>query len=306
MVMGILRFYKEAPQVLHAPEVWEGMTLGDYLELERYSRPFVEDHLLPMAAAIWSSPATDIRAFPLEMFLRFFQNHGLLQRHNRPQWRTVEGGSRAYIERLRAAFSPRVTVLKDTPTVRVWRQPGQVGVKDSKDNTIFYEQVVLACHADEAFSMLQDADAQERSILSVFPYTPNEAVLHSDTRLMPRNRRVWSSWNYRRTGRNNPNVDVTYWMNRLQGQPDSLPLFVSLNPDPAPDPSLVHGRWTYHHPAYNRKSLRTQKQLHRIQGKRNTWFCGAWCGYGFHEDGLSSALAVVEGIQATGMEKQAA
>jgi len=289
MLRDLERFYRWAPRDL--PALGE-MGLGDYLDTLGCGEAFREDHLYPMAAAIWSTPVRDIPQYPAAAFIRFCENHGLLKLGQRPQWRTVEGGSQAYVRRLTAPFADRIVTGRRVDHIL----RGEDGVElHVGGETRRFDHVVIAAHADQALAMLSDADGQERTLLGAFAYRRNEAVLHSDARVMPRRRRVWSSWNYAsRGGDGDPALSVTYWMNCLQGLPETPPLFVTLNPLEAPDPLLVHRREVYHHPIFDAAAGRAQRDLWSLQGRRNTWLCGAYFGAGFHEDGLQVGLAVAE------------
>ncbi len=295
MVRDVMRFYKKAPDLLGDPSL-QTISLGDYLDANGYSISFVDDHLLPMGAAIWSTTAADMRAYPLQAFIRFFVNHGLVQLADRPQWRTVKGGSREYVSRLIAQF--KGTVVLNSQIASLQRSENGVNVLDRSGQLSSFDDVVIATHADQALALLSDADAQERTLLGAFDYTRNAAVLHSDARLMPKRRNVWSSWNYlsepNSTG--SEQLCVTYWMNRLQNIDEKTPLFVTLNPSRAIDPAKLIRTFDYAHPLFDAKALAAQKQLWNLQGRRNTWFCGAHFGSGFHEDGLQSGLAVAEAL----------
>lgn len=299
MLTDLVRFYREAPQDCLALD--QRLTsLGDYLCEQGYGRAFQDDHLLPQAAAIWSTSAASIRDFPASAFIRFCQNHGLLQLSGRPEWRTVDGGSRAYVRKLTASYADRVRVGRGVRGVR--RGEDGVLVLDAQGAVRRYDHVVIGAHADEALRMLDDPSAEEAELLGAFRYTPNRAVLHSDASLMPRRRNCWSSWNYvgRRpggiAGGEPGDLSVSYWMNKLQCLPDHTPLFVTLNPgkEPAED-KVVHAE-TYEHPLFDAASIRAQRRLWSLQGKRNTWFCGAYFGSGFHEDGLQAGLACAEAL----------
>jgi predicted NAD/FAD-binding protein len=295
MMRDILRFYREAPSLLQRSDL-DGLTLGEYLDRNRYAAAFVEDHLLPMGAAIWSMTAREMRDYPLLAFVRFFASHGLLNLVDRPIWRTVQGGSREYVSRLSARFADGIRL--DTPVARIVREDGGVVITDASGNTDSFTDVVIATHADQALRLLGDADAQERSVLGSFRYTDNLAVLHSDAALMPRRKRVWSSWNYigdHQSEGARP-LCVTYWMNRLQNLDNRHPLFVTLNPSRDIDPAKRIESFRYTHPLFDQRALDAQKQLWRLQGGRNTWFCGAYFGYGFHEDGLQAGLAAAEDL----------
>lgn len=287
MLLDIRRFYAEAPSQIAQ---MEGMTLGDYLDMHRYGAPFREDHLYPMAAAIWSLPARDVAAYPAWAFTRFCENHGLLKITGRPVWRTVEGGSREYVKKLTAPVGERV--LLNASVRRVTRADDGVVVEWSGGAQRF-DHVVIAAHADQALRMLGDPSAEETRLLSRFRYSSNETILHGDAALMPRLRSIWSSWNYLASGPDSP-LCVTYWMNRLQDLSPSTPLFVTLNAITPPRDDLVSRRFVYEHPIFDLAAIDAQRELWSLQGVRRTWFCGSYFGSGFHEDGLQSGLAVAE------------
>jgi uncharacterized protein len=293
MVSDIMRFYKQAPELLARDDL-AATTLGDYLTQEAYSTAFVEDHLLPMGAAIWSTTASDMRAYPLHAFIRFFINHGLVSLKDRPQWRTVTGGSREYVDRLRAAT--KASFRSGDPVAAIRRDAFGVKITTVSGHQDRFDDVVIATHANEALRLLADASPQESALLGAFDYTPNVAVLHSDANLMPKRKQVWASWNYigedRQSG--DQSLCVTYWMNKLQGLDEALPLFVTLNPSRTIDPRKTHQVFDYTHPLFDTKAINAQKQLWQLQGARKTWFCGAYFGSGFHEDGIQSGLACAE------------
>jgi uncharacterized protein len=289
MVADILRFFRAAPAVVHGPDI----TLGDYLMSHQYSDAFIEDHILPMAAAIWSMPKAEALAFPVQSFVRFFANHGLLQARNRPEWRTVAGGSRMYVEAIRGqlpgAIQTGAGVAAITRSAQGCTVVNKHGARDQ------FDHVVIAAHADEALAMLTDASAQERRLLGAFRYTANRAVLHDDPSFMPKRRAIWASWNYLDRGRTDTAAPaVTYWMNRLQPLNTKRDLFVSLNPPETLCPSRALATFEATHPVFDAAAIAAQRQLWLLQGQRNTWFCGAHFGYGFHEDGLQAGLAVAE------------
>ncbi len=288
MVGDIVRFYRAAPGHLAGLEA-SGASLGDYLEAGRYGAAFREDHLLPMAAAIWSAAPAAILDFPAASFIRFFDNHGLLALRDRPVWRSVVGGSRAYVERLTARYADRIRL--GTAVTRIVRQSGRVRVIDAAGRAAIFDHVVVATHADQALRLLADPSADERRLLGAFRYSRNVAMLHSDPGLMPRRRAAWASWNHIET---HGHVAVTYWMNRLQRLPTHRDLFVTLNPLDTP-----RDAWrseTYEHPIFDAGAVAAQRRLWVLQGQRNTWFCGAHFGAGFHEDGLQAGLAVAEAL----------
>lgn len=288
MLGDVARFYRRAPGYLDTAE--PGMSIGDLLARESYSTAFVEDHLVPMAAAIWSASADDIRRYPADAFIRFFDNHGLLSLTRRPQWRTVAGGSREYVARL-LADAP-IDARLGVGATRVARRADGVQVETTDGGRLQVDDVVLATHADRSLALLDDADADERSVLSAFRYSSNEAWLHDDPALMPRRRAAWSSWNYlaHASDAHTKPVSVTYWMNRLQALATDLPVFVTLNPGREPAAASVYRRIFYEHPVFTADTAAAQLRSATIQGRRRTWFCGAYLGHGFHEDGVQSGL----------------
>ena len=277
----------------------EGLSLGDYFKMRGFAPRLLSDYLAPMGAAIWSSPANEILDFPAENFVAFFANHRLLQ-YDRPIWRTVKGGSRNYVDKLTASFRDRIRA--GCAVTAIERNKHGVVVTDSLGHSETYDHIVIASHSDQALEMLTDASRDEQQILGDIQYSPNIVYLHRDPRLMPKRKQAWASWNFLRWKRKDTAVNdvaVTYWMNVLQNIDADKPLFVSLNPPFDPDPELTFGRYVFDHPQYNVAAFAAQKRLGEIQGQRHTWFCGAWTGYGFHEDGLRSGLAVAEALGAT-------
>lgn len=296
MLRDIFRFYRTAPALVDGAEP-SPLTLGEFLDAGGYGDAFVDDHLLPMAAAIWSCSTARMRDFPAESFVRFFLNHGLLELRDRPQWWTVDGGSREYVARIRRRID--AGLMLNTPAVSVRRVPGGVQVASSDGETRVFDRVVLACHGDEAFALLADKTDREAEVLGGFGYERNIAVLHSDPAQMPRRRRVWSSWNYlAEKGADTGRVAVTYWMNRLQSIDPACPLFVTLNPLRPVDPATEIARFAYDHPIFDRAAIDAQRALPGIQGRGGVWYCGSYCGYGFHEDALASAVAVARALGA--------
>jgi predicted NAD/FAD-binding protein len=289
MLRDLRRFYRDAPA--QAQTMGDDESIGALLDRFGYGEAFADDHLMPMAAAIWSASARQVRDYPAANLIRFCENHGLLRIAGRPIWRTVAGGSRVYVERLTESLRPGIRL--GHAVVSVQRVPNAVLVQDTSGTISRYDDVVIATHADQALAMLDDADNRERALLGSFRYARNEAVLHTDAALMPKRKRVWSSWNY--LGRSDtPDLSVTYWMNRLQGLPTATPLFVTLNPARPPRPGRVVHTETYEHPQFDAEAMRAQRMLWSLQGRRRTWFCGAYFGAGFHEDGLQAGLAVAE------------
>ncbi len=295
MLRDLARFYREAEAdaVTLDPEI----TLGAYLAARGYGAAFMRDHLLPMAAAIWSAPAERIAAYPALAFIRFCQNHGLLLLRDRPQWRSVIGGSREYVRRLTAPYAAAIRLA--CPVREIRRVPGGVMLRAADGEERAYDQVVIATHADQARALLADPSAREHALLGAIGSTVNEAVMHRDPALMPRRQRVWASWNYigAAAGRGADDaLCVTYWMNRLQRIPGAGPVFVTLNPVRPPAPGTVLHRARFEHPLFDAAALRAQRELWALQGQRRTWFCGAWFGAGFHEDGVQAGLAVAEAL----------
>ncbi|MBM3488140.1 MAG: FAD-dependent oxidoreductase [Alphaproteobacteria bacterium] len=295
MIRGITRFYREGPALLARPDA-EALTLGAYLHQADFGQPFVEDHLLPMAAAVWSTPVADMRRYPAASFVRFNLNHGLMRIGGRPEWRTVAGGSRAYVERLTAPYRDRIRLGARIRAIAPAADGLAVIERDGR--TQRYDHVVIATHADEALALLDRPTPAEQRILGAFSYARNEAVLHTDPDLMPRRRRVWASWNYLRArgAEGAAAVAVTYWMNRLQGLDPRRDMFVTLNPPRDPAPEKIVARFTYDHPVFDQAAIAAQGALGAIQGPRGLWFCGSYCGHGFHEDAFQAGLAVAEAI----------
>ena len=294
MIRDIPRFFKTTLAKL--PSLSDDLTIAQFLKAEGYSDYFLERHLLPMAGAIWSAAPGDMRDYPAKAFLKFFNNHGLLRITNRPLWRTVKGGSREYVSRLirSGTFETRLR----TPVAAIRRHSDGVTIRAVNGEEQGYDDVVIATHADQALSMLADASGEERQLLSCFRYSRNRAILHRDQCLMPKRRRLWSSWNYlsELPPYSATTSAVTYWMNKLQPLPVEAPLFVSLNPLEEPRMEKVLAEFDYAHPIFDPAAMAAQKELWKIQGTRHTWFCGAYWGSGFHEDGIQAGLAAAEGL----------
>lgn len=291
MMADLVRFYRSAES--KAPLMPETMTVGEFLIREGYGQAFMYRHILPMAGAIWSSTPDEVAAYPLRAFVRFFANHKLFELGNRPDWRTVRGGSVEYVKRL--AQVSRFKVRLSTPVTAIRRHVRGADLHLPDGNTETFDAVVLATHADQALRLLADPTPRERELLLPFKTSENRVVLHRDPSLMPRTRRFWSAWNYRGAdGGQDTRLSVTYWMNALQKLDTPTGHFVSLNPQNDPAPQLNDGAWIYRHPLFNTQTLAAQKELWELQGPRRTWFCGAWFGSGFHEDGVQSGLAVAE------------
>ncbi len=293
MLRDLLRFYRAAPRDLPRLAA-EGLTLGQYLDRGGFGRAFQQDHLLPMAAAIWSAPPGALRDYPAAAFLRFCHTHGLLALRDRPQWRSITGGSRSYVNRLAAGLAGQIR--RDSAVVHLTRAPQHVSLRRADGTEALFDHAVIATHADQALALLGDPDPEEASLLGAFRYSRNLAVLHSDAGLMPRRRAVWSSWNY--LGRRDGSVApaVSYWMNRLQNLPPEHDLFVTLNAPRPPRSGTLLASERYDHPLFDTAALAAQRGLWARQGQLRTWFCGAHFGAGFHEDGLQAGLAVAEAL----------
>lgn len=289
MVRDILRFNREAPGILGAPD--DSLTLGDLVLRGRYSREFVDHYLFPMGAAIWSSGREQIRDFPAHFFVRFFHNHGMLSVDDRPQWRVLQGGSRSYIGPLTAPYSDRIRL--GTPVRGISRDASGVTVRARGCEPERFDEVVIAAHSDQALAMLENPSDAEREILGALPYQANRAVLHRDDSVMPRARKAWASWNYTIPRGESERVTVTYWMNLLQSLRSRETFFVTLNPVDAIDPATVVTEIEYHHPLFTTASIRAQERYDEIGGRSHrTHYCGAYWRNGFHEDGIVSALRV--------------
>ncbi|USX13549.1 FAD-dependent oxidoreductase [Oxalobacteraceae bacterium OTU3CAMAD1] len=308
MLRDILRFNKAATALAQAPRSTPQISLGSYLDAQGYSAQFCNWYLLPMAACIWSCPSEQMLAFPLASFVQFCHNHGLLQVNDRPQWRTVRGGSRQYVQRLLAGIPGRHL---NTPVTAVARTAHGVALRSAQFDAHF-DEVVLATHSDQSLALLTDASDEERGVLSAVGYQANRAVLHTDTSCLPENRKAWSAWNYQGSGDGgdlgNPpaRVCVHYLLNKLQPLPFEQPVIVSLNPLAPPDPRKVLREFDYAHPVFDAAAVDAQQRLPHIQGRNRVWFAGAWTGYGFHEDGLKSGLAVASAIAARAQVAHAA
>lgn len=296
MLRDIVRFNREATRIAQTSTADGTLTLGEFLDRGRYGDALRHWYLLPMAAAIWSCPMATMLGYPVATFARFCHNHGLLQVADRPQWFTVRGGARQYVRRIAGRIAD---VRLGDPVASVERNAvtGKVVVR-SRHSVERYDHVVLACHSDQSLALLADADAGERSVLQAVKYQPNRAVLHTDTALLPRLPAVWSAWNCISDGAREPTAAVTYLLNRLQPLPFTTPLMVTLNPVAEPRAETVLAEFDYAHPVFDAAAIGAQRRLADVQGRRQVWFAGAWTGYGFHEDGLKSGLAVAHAIRA--------
>jgi predicted NAD/FAD-binding protein len=276
--------------------------IGDFLSRHGFGTRFAQWYFLPMVGCIWSCPTDQMLRFPVGTMIRFCHNHGLLQVANRPQWHTVRGGAKHYVQKL---LVPLEDKRLNTPVRTVRRQPGLGVLVGTDQGSERFDEVVLACHSDQSLALLADATVEEQAVLGAIRYHPNRAVLHTDAGVLPRRRLAWAAWNYARAvdaGREQAAVCLHYLINRLQPLPWTQPVVVSLNPDPArpPRPETVLGEYHYSHPVFDAAAVRAQQALPQIQGRSSLWFCGAWTRYGFHEDGLMSAQQVVHGLKSRG------
>jgi predicted NAD/FAD-binding protein len=289
MLADLIRFNREASRLAESGAPVTG-TLGEFLDARGYGREVRELYLIPMAACIWSTPTTRINRFPMQTFLHFCANHGLLAVSNRPQWRTVKGGAREYVRKLLAGI-PDLRLATPVHQVRRFADRVELATDHGAER---FDQVVLATHTDQSLAMLEHASVEERAVLKAIPYLANRAVLHTDERLLPRRRRAWASWNFHapRPELSDEPVSLTYLINRLQPLPFSSPVMVSMNPVDEPREERVLASFDYHHPAFLEGSDEAKRRVASLQGRERTWYCGAWTRYGFHEDGLLSALNV--------------
>lgn len=298
MLKEIIRFNNQAQKDFASNGISPSMTLGEYLAENNYSDQFAHYYLVPMGAAIWSASFSAMKQFPIQFFVRFFFNHGLLDITQRPQWRVIKGGSKCYIEPLVSRFKDKIRL--NSQISRIHRITNGVNIEFSDGHIEHYDQVVIATHSDQALALLDDATEDEKSILGDLPYQKNSVVLHYDEKMLPANKRTWSSWNYllRESQRGSWESDqlpvLTYNMNILQGIKSNKTFCVTLNADNEIDPNKIIGRYEYAHPQFSREGLIAQGRWDEINGRNNTWFCGAYWANGFHEDGVVSAKRVAE------------
>ncbi|HTU58667.1 MAG TPA: hypothetical protein VMF89_09535, partial [Polyangiales bacterium] len=286
----ILRFNQQAPRFLDAPG--DEPSLGEYLVAHGYSDEFVEHYILPMGAAIWSAGLQNMRQFPARYFIRFFHNHGMLSVDDRPQWRTIRGGSTRYVEKLTRPFRSRIGL--NTPVELIQRTPAGVLLKAEGCEAARFDCVFLACHSDQALRLLGDASDSEREILGTMGYQRNDVVLHTDVSVLPKRKLAWAAWNYHLLERDTGRVAVTYNMNLLQRLQTRMPLLVSLNMTDRIDPAAIIKRLEYEHPVHTHQAVAAQSRQAEINGVNRTYFCGAYWRFGFHEDGVVSALAALD------------
>lgn len=293
MLADLLRFYRDAPRLFAIGDA--NLTLGQYLEQAGYGNAFRDLHLIPMASALWSASPGEILEFPVAYLIQFMRNHQMLQLRGRPEWRVLCGGSASYVRAMRSRW--RVRERLACPVVAVERYADEVQVK-TESGIEHFDHAVLACHSDQALALLHDADPDEREILAAIRYRANDAVLHTDARMLPASRKAWAAWNVRVPATEQPRCSVSYCMNLLQGLESPEPFVVTLNDSGAIDPARVLRRMRYHHPQYSVRSVMARARKAQIQGRRNTWFAGAYWGWGFHEDGVRSAAEVADALDA--------
>ena len=289
MLRDILRFNREAVDDLQQQRIASDLSLGSYLQQRGYGERFIQHYIVPMGAAIWSMSLADMLNFPLQFFLRFFKNHGLLSVTDRPQWQVIKGGSSSYVAPLSASFAERIRL--QCAVQRVERDARGVTVHSSAGSERF-DKVVFACHSDQALQLLAEPSATEQQILGALPYADNDVVLHTDTRLLPKRPLAWASWNYRLGGPTSQPAALTYNMNILQGLQSDTTFCVSLNQTAAIDPSKILARYTYAHPQYSLAGVAAQARWEELLGANHSYFCGAYWANGFHEDGVVSGLRV--------------
>ena len=287
MLRDINYFYNNAlKDVKDCPD---NETLGQFLKRFNYSNKFIDYHLVPMTASIWSCPTKSILNFPIKSLLVFFENHKLLNIYNRPKWSTVNKGSREYVKKIQSLLKGKIYTNAKVNKISKSKEGIRVHYQDGIKT---FDKVILACHADQSSEILIEDFSEEANLLKDFKYQKNTSILHSDINFMPKRKSVWSSWNYITETGNSGNLSITYWMNELQGISSPKPILLSLNPKILPNPDLIYGQYSYSHPILDNNAINIQKKLSSIQGKNNLWFCGAWTGFGFHEDGVKSAVEI--------------
>ena len=286
MIREIISFYNHAPSLLQ--NNIEDKTLGDYLRRSKLSKYFIEYHIIPMVAAIWSMPFSKAKEMPLKLFLNFFINHGLFRLKNRPQWYTVTNRSRTYVKKILEKISGEI--FKNYKINNISRSDDNVRISIGNEH-LDYDQVVLACHADQSLNILNDPSSKEKEILNKFTYVSNRAFLHTDENLMPSRKKAWSSWN---SITKDNRTCITYWLNKLQNLKTNKNYFLTLNPVAEVEENKIIKQEKFTHPYFNNENVSLQKDLHLLQGKKRTWFCGSYFGYGFHEDGLKSSIDLVK------------
>ena len=290
MFFEIIKFYKKSNNLKN---IEENLTLDDFLKREKMSKYFINYHIIPMVSAIWSMPPYEAKQMPLKFFLKFFQNHGLFNLKNRPQWYTIKNRSRTYVKKILETISGEY--YKNYRINKISRLSNGVKVYYGGNNEFFdYDKVVIATHADEALSLITDPTPEEKSILANFKYKNNIAIIHTDETLMPKNKKAWSSWNSSVNKENTSETSITYWLNLLQNLKTNKNIFLSLNPFLKIDHKKIISKVKFTHPYYDKEALENQNRLKNIQNKKNLLFCGSYFGYGFHEDGIKSSLEMIK------------
>jgi uncharacterized protein len=290
MIFDILKFNKNAIKLIeNNSEIEASLTLEEFVNRLKLGKYFKQYYLFPMASAIWSCPIDQMKLYPAKTFLRFFYNHGLLTITNQPQWYSVKNGSREYVKKLSADFADKIKLNSEIK--KCFEGSNGINLEDVLGNKYQFDHVIFASHADETFKIISDKTSEESRILSKFKFSQNLAVLHRDEKQMPKNKNAWASWVYLSSPKNSK-TSLSYWMNNLQAIEQKFPLFVTLNPIEKVDPSKVFGTFKYSHPIFDFDAISAQSEISSIQGKRNIWFAGAWLKYGFHEDGISSAIEI--------------
>jgi predicted NAD/FAD-binding protein len=290
MIFDIIRFNKNATKYIDS-----NLSMGELLKKMRLGAWFRDYYLIAMGAAIWSTPAEKMLEFPARSFLRFFQNHGLLTVTEQPQWYTVSGGSREYVKIITAKFADKIRL--NNGVKKVIRSQNKITIIDDKNNEEIFDKVIFACHSDQALSMLEAPTEDELKIIGSFKYQPNKVVLHCDENFMPKNKNCWSSWVYL-NDKNSNKISLSYWMNNLQNLSSEKPIIVTLNPSKMPEASKIYNMHIFEHPVFDEAAIDAQSKIENIQGENNTYFCGAYTRYGFHEDGFMSGVKVAEKIGA--------
>jgi predicted NAD/FAD-binding protein len=295
-IKDIFTFNNYSQQLIASNTINPTMTLSEYLQQLKVGKWFIDYYILAMGAAIWSSPVEKMHAFPAESFIRFFNNHGLLATSGQPQWHTVDGGSKAYIDKILDNLNANIKL--NSAVSKVERVQGKVKITDNNGDITTYDHVVFASHSDQTLSMLSDTTESESDILNKIKYQKNRMVLHSDESFMPKNKKAWSSWIYLSENKKDEGetIALSYWMNNLQKLDTKQSMIVTLNPSREPSLSLKHDEYIFDHPVFDGEAIEAQKRLPEIQGEQNTWFAGAYWSYGFHEDGLNSAINVAKGL----------
>lgn len=290
-ILDILRFNKNATQYLKENTK---LTLGELLDEMKMGTWFQNHYLLAMGAAIWSTPTNKMLDFPARTFLQFFDNHGLLTINDHPQWRTVTGGSKEYVKRITEPFKDKIKL--NSAVINVTREKEGVRINDIQGGSEIYDKVIFACHSDQVMKLLQNPTDKEQKTIGAIKYQPNEMILHTDQSFMPKRKKAWSSWVYlsEASKDTSTNVSLSYWMNNLQPLKTETPIIVTLNPGRDPDPNLIHDRYNFEHPVFDASAIQAQKDIESIQGENDIYYCGAWLRYGFHEDGILSAVNVAK------------